>query len=188
MSWDLNLTLGPGLLDAWAWGARPPQGPLPCPSLAPWPQSRPRVPPLLPPDFPSWPVSRAGPMPSPGPAPWHSARLGTCSWNPAILPLCSSREQGAGPGPGGPRVRPGNAGWGLVPPPTHNQEREKPTSEEPATQKQRRGESREIRYTLRAALGPLSSDTELGYWGCCKKRRGSRGALIVSGQGPFLAP
>lgn len=90
--------------------------PLPHPSFAHWSQCLPLVPPLLPPDFPSWPISLAGPLPSPGPAPWHSAQLGTCSWNPATLLLCSSREQGAGPGPGGPRVRPGNGGWGLVPP------------------------------------------------------------------------
>lgn len=93
-----------------------PKGPLPCPSFAQWPQSLHLVPALLPPDFPSWTVSPVGPMPNPGPAPWHSAQLGTCSWNPATLPLCSSREQGVGPGPGGPRVRPKNGDWSLVHP------------------------------------------------------------------------
>lgn len=179
MSCNLNPALGACALKCHALVGVPPNGPLSYPSSVHWPQSLPLVPPLLPPDFPSWPVSPAGPMPSPGPSPWHSAQVGTCSWNPATLPLCSSRERGWSQA-GRPQGKAWEWGLGLgAPPPTTRRGRSPPLPcpEELATREQRHGEAGTPFPTFRAAPGPLSPDIQLGTGGLAKSVEDLGGGL-----------
>ena len=130
--------------------------------------------------LPSWPHAQ----------PWSSPLALCPAWDVQLEPGHPSSVFQQRTGGGARAWRPQGEAWewGLGPsaPPTHthNQERGKPTSEELATQEHRHEKVGRPCAQLRAALGPVSSDTELGIGGLAKSVADLGGLWLYLGRDP----